>query len=326
MENDAWNLASQVMSPQQLAELKDLILDWIAANPDQVAVDYIRFSDFGDIGKKPNLKEIQKPGGLLAPVREAKQAVDEIRMTSERAMFLATKMQLIVGFQAELVYQQLVMQPEVVKALEDVTKFRETTEHFAVLLEKLPADVAAERAAVMKEFDVRESKIRGIIGEVQATLDRVDGTFANLQKTTADAERLLAGTQKTGLIFQNLVQSVDKLAARFESKGTEEPARPFDIKDYTEALERLQNTVQNLNELVITVDQTSSLWITNITKEFNDAADKRVDHIFWRLAELFAIIAVMVLILVFLNNLFRRRLVPESSMKPESIMKIDENL
>ena len=320
MENDVWILASQVMSPQQLAELKDLILDWNAANPDQVAVDYIRFSDFGDIGKKPNLKEIQKPGGLLAPVREAKQAVDEVRRTSERAMFMATKMQLIVGFQAELAYMQLVMQPEVVKALADMTKFRETTERFAVLLEKLPADVAQEREAVMKAFDVRESKFRGIIGEVQATLDRVDGTFANLQKTTADAERLLAGAEKTGLVFQDLVQSVDLLAARFESKGTGEPARSFDIKDYTEALTRLQNTVQQLNKLVIAVDQTSSPWITNITKAFNDAADKRVDHIFWRLAQLFTIIAVMVLFIVFANNLFRRRLVPESSMK------IDENL
>ena len=50
MENDAWHLASQVLTPQQLEELKDLILDWNAANPRQHAVDYIRFSDFGDLG------------------------------------------------------------------------------------------------------------------------------------------------------------------------------------------------------------------------------------------------------------------------------------
>jgi cytochrome c556 len=202
--------------------------------------------------------------------------VDEVRMTSERAMFLLAKMQLIVGFQAELVYKQLVMQPEVVKVLEDVTKFRETTERFAVLLEKLPADVA--------------------------------GTFANLQQTTADAERLLGEAEKTGLVFKDLVQSVDHLASKFESKGTEEPARPFDIKEFTEALELLQNTVQQLSELVIAVDQTSSPWITNITKVFHDAAKKRVDHVFWRLAELFAIIALFVIIIVVVHNLLKRRL------------------
>ncbi len=307
MENEAWHLASQVMTPSQLEELKDLILDWIAANPSQVAVDYIRFSDFGDLGKKPNLKEIQKPGGLLAPIREATQAADEVRLTSERAMFLATKMQLIVNFQAELIYKELVKQPQTVKVLEDLTKFRATSERFASLLEKLPEDVAGEREAVMKAFDVRESKIRGIIGDVQATLDRVDGSFANLQKTTADAERLLAGTEKTGLVFQNLVQSVDRLATKFESKGSKEPSRPFDIKDYTETLTRLQNTVQQINELVITADTTSFPLITKVLDRLNDTAEQRVDHVFWRLVQLFAIIAVMVLIIVLVHNLLRRR-------------------
>jgi len=284
-----------------------MILDWNAANPGQVAVDYIRFSDVGGLGKKPNLKEIQKPGGLLAPIREATQAADEVRMTSERAMFLATKMQLVAGFQVELVYKQLVMQPEVVKVLENITKFRETSEHFALLLEKLPEDVAGERKAMMKAFDVRESKVRGIMGEVQSTLDRVDGTFANLQKTTADAERLLAGTEKTGLVFQNLVQSVDRLTTKFEPKGPTEPSRPFDIKDYTEVLTQLQDTVQRLNEFVVAVDQTSSPLITNIVDQFNDAAEKRVDHVFWRLVVLFAITAVMALIIVVVHDLLRRR-------------------
>ena len=315
MENEAWHLASQVMTPQQLKELRDLILDWNAANPGQVAVDYIRFSDFGDLGKKPNLKEIQKPGGLLAPIREATQAADEVRRTSERAMFLLAKMQLIAGFQVELVYKQLVMQPEVVKILEDVTKFRETSERFAVLLEKLPETVAGERKAVMKAFDVRESKIRGIIGEVQTTLDRVDGSFTNFQKTTADAQHLLTGAEKTGLVFQDLVQSVDRLADKFESKGLMDPTRPFDIKDYTEVLTQLQDAVQRLNEFVIAVDQTSSPLITNIVDQFNAAAEKRVDHVFRRLVELFSIVAVMVIIIVVVHNLLRRREVRRSNRK-----------
>ncbi|MGD8366876.1 MAG: hypothetical protein PVG78_04480, partial [Desulfobacterales bacterium] len=113
MEDDAWKTAAKVMTGPQMEELRDLIMNWYYDHPGQIAVDYIRFSDFGDLGKKPNLKEIQKPGGLLAPVSEATRAVDEVRMTSERAMFLLTKMQLIMGFQVEQVYRQLAMQPEV---------------------------------------------------------------------------------------------------------------------------------------------------------------------------------------------------------------------
>ncbi len=130
---------------------------------------------------------------------------------------------------------------------------------------------------------VGESKLRGIMGEVQATLDRMDGSFVNLQKTTSDAQHLLTGAEKTGLVFQNLVQSVDQLATKFRSTEPKHTARPFDIKDYSEILTQLQNTVQRLNELVNAVHQTSSPMVTNIVDQINNAADKRVDHVFWRL-------------------------------------------
>jgi hypothetical protein len=80
MEVDAWELAAKVMTPAQRQEFRDLIEDWYADHPGQVSVDYVTFSDFGDIGTKPNLKNIQKPGGLLAPIREATEAVDDVRM------------------------------------------------------------------------------------------------------------------------------------------------------------------------------------------------------------------------------------------------------
>ena len=163
---------------------------------------------------------------------------------------------------------------------------------------------------MLKAFDARESKILGVIGQVQRTLDRVDGTFANLQKTTTDAERLLAGTEKTGLVFQNLVQSVNQLATKFKS---EEPFKPFDIKEYTEVLTKLQDTAQQLNNLVMAVDKTSSPLVTNILDQFDKAADKRVDHIFLRLVQLFAIITVMALIVVLIHNHLRRKVVRHSN-------------
>ena len=162
----------------------------------------------------------------------------------------------------------------------------------------------------MKAFDVRESKIRGIMGEVQETLDRVDGSFANLQKTTADAQQLLMGAEKTGLVFQNLVQSVDQLTTKFVSK---ESTRPFDIKDYSEILTKLQDTLQQMNELVNNVNQTGSPIVTNMVDQFNNAADRRVDHIFWRLAQLIFIISLLVMIVLVVHNLFKRREVHPSN-------------
>jgi len=313
--------------PVQREEFRDLILDWYSDHPDQVAVDYIRFSDFGGLGKKPNLKEIQKPGGLLAPVREAKAAVDEVRMTSERAMFLLTKMQLIIGFQAELVYKQLVMQPEMDALFKDISGFRTTADRFAGLLEKLPGQVADERTAaltdvahliarersvVLKAIDDKATAIHQINKDVQATLDRVDATFVSLQKTTAEAERLIQGTQQTALAAQALVTAVDRLAVRFEPKDPTAPSKPFDINDYITAIEKAQATLESLNQLVLSTDQSSSTpLISNILDQFNEAADRRIDHIFWRLIQLLATIGVIAVVVLILFRLTR----PKTAMK-----------
>lgn len=318
MEDDAWNMAANVMTPPQMEELRELIMDWYYDHPEQIAVDYIRFSDFGDLGKKPNLKEIQKPGGLLAPVTEATRAVDEVRMTSERAMFLLTKMQIIMGFQAEHVYRQLAMQPEMERILGDVSGFRKTGQRFADLLEKLPNQVSAERAAtfhmvaderkaVLAAFDDRQAVLHSLIKEVQATLERVDGIFSGLRQSTADVEHLLAGTEKTALVFNELVQSVDRVAARFESEAPKEPSKPLDIEDVAATLDRLQQTIKEINALVLSVDQAGSPLVASITDQINTAAKERIDHIFRRLVQLFAIIGVLVLALILVHNFMKKR-------------------
>ena len=322
METDAWKLVARVMTPAQGDEFRDLILDWYSDNPGQVAVDYIRFSDFGELGKKPNLKEIQKPGGLLAPVREATAAVDEVRMTSERAMFLLTKMQLIIGFQAELVYKQLVMQPEMATLFKDISGFRTTADRFAGLLEQLPGQVAEERAAaltdvehlitreriaVLKAIDDKATVLHQINKDVQATLDRVDSTFNRLEKTTADAERLIQGTQQTAVAAQTLVSTVDQLAARFEPKDPAAPFKPFDISDYITAIEKIQATLESLNQMTASAGQSTTPLISTVLDQFNEAADRRIDHIFWRLFQLLVATGVIIIVILVIGKFTRRQ-------------------
>jgi hypothetical protein len=180
MEADAWDLAAKVMTLEQCQEFRDLINDWYADHPGQVSVDYITFSDFGDIGTKPNLKNIQKPGGLLAPIREATEAVDDVRMTVERAMFLLAKMQLIIGAQVELVYSPLVMQPEMKTILADISGLKEASDRYAILLENLPQHVSQERKAILNAIDDKASTIHTVNADIRATLMQADLTLKGL--------------------------------------------------------------------------------------------------------------------------------------------------
>jgi len=266
MEADAWELAAKVMTLAQRREFRDLIDDWYANHPGQVSVDYITFSDFGDIGTKPNLKNIQKPGGLLAPIREATEAVDDVRMTVERAMFLLAKMQLIMGSQVELVYRNLVVQPEMKSMLADISGLKQTADRYALLLEKVPLQVTEERKAILNAIDDKAAVIHDINTDAQATLKQADITLKSLQQTAVAANDLVAST--------------DTLLARFE---TDEAAEPVPMEDYVKVIETLQATLIEFNKLILTVDQTGMPLISTVLDQFNRSAEERVDHIFWRL-------------------------------------------
>jgi len=323
MEMDAWTLAAKVMTPEQRQEFSDLIEDWYADNPGQISVDYIRFSDFGDLGKKPNLKEIQKPGGLLAPVREATAAVDEVRMTSERAMFLLTKMQLIMGFQAELVYKQLVLQPEMSGLFKDISGFRASADRLTEFMEQMPKFVATERSAtladvstliarerkaVLNAIDNKAATLHNVNTDVRATLESVNTTFTGLHKTTYDIEKLLQGTQQTAVVANDLLASVDRLMARLDSGKSAEPSKPFDIQDYITAIEKAQATVTALNQLVSSVDRPNAPLVTGIVAQLNKTAEDRIDHIFRRLIQMFLVIGGIGLVLLTVHFKLKRKI------------------
>jgi hypothetical protein len=281
MEADAWELAAKVMTLAQRREFRDLIDDWYANHPGQVSVDYITFSDFGDIGTKPNLKNIQKPGGLLAPIREATEAVDDVRMTVERAMFLLAKMQLIMGSQVELVYRNLIVQPEMKSVLADISGLKQTADRYALLLEKLPLQVTEERKAILDAIDDKAAAIHQINTDAQATLKQADITLKSLQQTTVAANDLVAST--------------DALLARFE---TDESAEPVTMEDYVKAIETLQAALIEFNKLILTVDQTGMPLISTVLDQFNRSAEERVDHIFWRLLILIVVAGGMGVVII----------------------------
>lgn len=314
-EADIYSIAAKLLTAQQIRELDELISDWHARHPDQYAVDFIRFSDFGDLGRKPELRKIKASGGLLAPVKQAVEAADEIRLMSERTLFLITKMQLIMGMQAELVYKELVMQPEVTGLLKDVTDFKQqlgelpnqiTAERQAALGD-ISILISKERTAVLKAFDERESKLRAILTETRVAMDRADQLLQSMQQTMASAETVITKTEAAGLVFNDLVGSVDRLAQRLELGKPKEPTEPFDINEYIPALEKLNQTIREASMLVGNVDQRGGPMIQQLVTEINTAAEKRVDHAFWLLIILFSFVGVIGALIVFLHHRMIRR-------------------
>src|SRR5215475_12539642 len=143
LEEDIWALAARVLTPTQRQELQDVLRAWRTKYPDKTGVSFIRFSDFGELGRKPSLEEARKAGGLLAPIKQAAQAAEEISIVGERALYLLLRMQELLYSRAKLTVQELFTTPEMAQLLADVTGFRQVSERYAALFESLPAQLTA---------------------------------------------------------------------------------------------------------------------------------------------------------------------------------------
>jgi outer membrane protein OmpA-like peptidoglycan-associated protein len=202
LEKGIWSIAARVLTQGQQKELRELLEEWRKANPKQRRVDYIRFSDFGDqLGRKPVLRTALRPGGLLAPVKEAVEVAEEIRMTVERAMYLLSRLQLIAGLQAELVFKKMVTEPEVTALLSQIGSLEEISERYAEILNQLPVEILAQVNTTIDKLmgqiaEERQAMIGQVMREVSAEraaaiAQAFEGLAEERKRTLGEINRLV---------------------------------------------------------------------------------------------------------------------------------------
>ncbi len=140
-ERKIWSLAGRYLTSEQQGDLRELLLAWHAENPKLTGVNYIRFSDFGELGLKPTMRELAKPGGVFATMREATAIAGDIKVTLDRAMYLFSRLQLAANFQLEFALLQAVTTPEIRSLLEGAENFQKLGKRYAGILEQLPEEM-----------------------------------------------------------------------------------------------------------------------------------------------------------------------------------------
>jgi hypothetical protein len=199
-ETEIWSLAVKALTPEQRQELRDLIRQWRQKYPDKVSVSFIRFSHFGELGRKPYLEQARKSGGLLAPVKAAVRAADEIRALADRAIYLLFRMQELFSSRAMLTVQELLTTPEIARLLGDISGFRDVLERYAELFEGLPAQLSEQSRATIDQVTVQVARqsdfiINRLIQQVeierQAAIDQALQGFASERQ--AALEQLMQG-------------------------------------------------------------------------------------------------------------------------------------
>jgi hypothetical protein len=214
-EADIRKVAASVLTPNQMLNLMKIIKRWRKENPEVKSFPLIRFSNFAADRRDDALTRADDPEGLFESVESASETVEEMRLLAERGMYLATRIPLLSGLFGDLWLTRIMNNPELQKALTDVSQLSQGTAGLAEIAEKLPDQIATERAATIKQ----------VMGEVSAERE---ATIKQLMSAVSTERKAAMADFLTEFqrIEQRLIPEITKAMDRAESEGEE-------LVDYT---------------------------------------------------------------------------------------------
>lgn len=263
LESDIWRIAATVLTQDQQQELRRLIREWRQHNPDQVAVNFIRFRDFGTSRHASPLANAERPGGLLG-IGEATAAVDQMRLLSEKALFQISHMQLLASLQFELALSHLVAQPETQRALDTSSRLLVGVDRLSLAVEQVPVRAEELLYPAIGEIDrllrthrraAIDQLMDRVAGERQAVVRDLASEEERLRKLLGDAREFLTVGKDLASQVDATVTKVDTLAARFGPSPAKADEGRFHIEDYGAATRELSGAAGNLRELVTSINQ-----------------------------------------------------------------------
>jgi hypothetical protein len=258
MRRDAWELAGRFLVQSQLETLDMLIADWHNAHPEVDQVAFVKFDDFAGARAQALIAGLREGKGLMAPLVEMSQEAREYRRLAERAFWYSKRAPNIASIQAEATVNELLAVPEAERLTASVERASLTGERVGQMMVDFPAMLESRRQqlnAMMGETQRLIGAVQGLTGTVNATLVTLDTTMR-----TADA---IVGRYYT---------------PPAPGASGAPPGRPFDIREYTATLSKLEDVVSGVNQLASNGDHLlQSPGVENLTA----LADARIDRLFF---------------------------------------------
>lgn len=251
-----WALGSLYLRDAQLDQLREIIDSWVAAHPERRYMAHVRLTDIAREGRAEEIGNVTS-GLIFGPVKEATEAVDEARALGERAMFLSLHMPILLAWQAEVLALELVAIPDVQHAFDTADVMAASAQRLSDVAETLPEDLAKNS----EQYAELTNDVRRTVTEMQRLADQAEHTISQ-------SHDLLAQGERTAKVLDGTIRSADHLAARFESDDPQRSGRGFDVQEYGDVAERIENAAVEIDQVLA--------GITNVAE--SEALQARMDE------------------------------------------------
>jgi len=343
-EKDVWQILGNVLSTDQQQELINIIKEWRRNHPEMLIFSYIRFAEFAADRRSSKLSRGNKVGGIFKSVEAATQQVEEIRLMSERSIYLGSRLFLMTGIFLDAWVSRLTTIPDIDKTLNDLHRLSEVVERLANVSEALPDHIAAERETavrqVIKEADIFSKMtlnrvMKHVSNEREAAIKQLMEGFDTerkkiIQDFIAEETRLsgiLVTLRETLTEGNNLIVSANALAERLDSNTFQENSRegsePFDINNIRQTVAEVTVTTKQLNSLVESIDRVLNSaglekllpHLISTIEQVGDEAEDLVDKTFRQAVILILILLAGYLVVKLILHYVSRKPVPTNPQK-----------
>ncbi len=276
LETNVWQLATSVLKPAHVNELRETIAQWWVQNPNARTAFLVRPQEFAvlvtkspkrgaDLTSVFSLVNLDPTSGLDPAVRE----ITQTRLLAERALFTLQHMPFLLRWQTEFLTYQLADQPGVRLVLTNATRLAESADRISRATEsasqtaaQLPDRIATERREILAALDLHEGRLKELAGQVNDALISGEKMSTSLNTTIGTFDRLM---KRFG---------VGERAPR-PAADTNSP--PFNILDYGQVAQQVGTMSKDINTLISSVNQ-SVPQLDRLSQRAAEDARKVVDR------------------------------------------------
>ena len=159
-EEDIRNVASKVITLNQVQNLMTIIEHWRKENPEVRSFPLIRFSNFSADRRESALTRVEDREGLFDSVESASETAEEMRLLAERGTYIATRLPQLFGLFGDLWLTRWMNNPDLQKTLADLSQLSEVSSRLLATSKNLPEQISKERKATIEQVMNSVSKER----------------------------------------------------------------------------------------------------------------------------------------------------------------------
>ncbi len=324
LREEAEGIVQRVLTPERFAALKQEITEAVGSGELFAAAQIEKSNILADLLSVSHLQSILSiplaPFDALNGVSKGSDALHQLADVGARAVELAARYPRLLSWYVEMMAVEIQEQDAARNALSDLHELQLTVKDLGA--------TAKELGQTVKDLPMR------LRVEANALLDQSKEAQKTTQGTLERAQATADALERAARALDGLVKSVDGFIASFRpppgapTPAPVAPGRPFDIRDYTTALQateasarEIRSAVDALNTVTSAPELEKRLHIvlggadTSVEK-VNDNLRELVDHITVRVAQVVVLLAVAWALVLLLHRLTHPRKHMEQAVPP----------